>query len=58
MARTFKDQRKFQAKQMVQSAKVEQAIQWYAEGCDLQTIADHFKISKSKLKNLMHNVSN
>jgi hypothetical protein len=53
MARTFKDQRKFQAKQIVRSAIVEQALQWHMEGCDLQTIADHFKISKDKLRTMM-----
>jgi hypothetical protein len=32
-----------------------QALQWYIQGYDLQTIADHFKISKDQMKRILNN---
>lgn len=32
----------------------EQAIAWYVQGYDLQTIADHFKLTLERLKELLN----
>ncbi len=37
------------------TADLKQALNWYISGYDLQTIADHFKISKNQLKRFLNN---
>ena len=34
----------------------QQALSWYIQGIDIQTISDHYYISVETLKTLLHNV--